>query len=247
MDPVKQPKLEDNLVNWNKIGRYSQWMFNLFAPYVGKRVIDIGVGVGNMMQFYIEKAELAIGTDIFDTQLDMVEQRFKHIVSRGGGQLVTQTLDIEQDSIDDLKKYSLDTVICINVLEHIADDLKALSNMKNMIVSGGKIILLVPAHSRLYNYMDKNAGHHRRYDRGQLVSLAKKLDLEILKSRYFNIFGIIPYVLKGKFGKKESGTFSSTLGETDFRLYNIASVILEPFEKVIKVPFGLSELIVLKK
>ena len=244
---IGYPKLENNLLSWGKINRYSKWMYNIFAPFVGKRVVDIGAGVGNMMQFYIDNAELVVATDVFESQLSVVEERFKEKTDKTK-QLVTLVLDVEKMNPLDFVQYSLDTVISINVLEHIEDDLLALNNMKNILPSGGVIILLVPAHSRLYNRFDKNAGHHRRYDKGQLSLLAEKLDMRVLKNRYFNFFGILPYYFKGKFGRqKKDDTFSSSLGEINSRFYNMAACILEPIERAVAVPCGLSELIVLEK
>ena len=190
---IVQPKLESNLSNWSKINRYSRWMYNLISPFVGKRVIDIGVGVGNMMQFYLPNVEIAIGIDIFDTQLEIVQERFADKVTEG--QLVTQLVDIEKDDLSVFKNYNLDTVICVNVLEHIKSDLHVVSKIKD-IINCGRIILMVPSHSAVYNHMDKNAGHFRRYDRGDLRAIAEKLDLQVQKNRYFNIFGIVLYYMK---------------------------------------------------
>ena len=243
---MQQPNHQDNLIKCIKIDRYYKWMYNKFSQYVGRRVIDIGAGIGNMMQFYIHNVDIAIGTDIFEGELNILQQRFDLQISQKS-QLKTMILDIEKDNVEHLKQHNLDTAICVNVLEHIENDSMALGKMKDIVVSGGKIILLVPAFSILYNHMDKAGGHYRRYDKGQLCLLAKASNFKIIKNCYFNMFGILPYAIKGKFGKKRDEMFSDSLGETSSRLYNIMSCILEPFEKVVKVPFGISELIVLEK
>ncbi|MDL2253532.1 class I SAM-dependent methyltransferase [Ruminococcaceae bacterium OttesenSCG-928-I18] len=236
-----QPKLEENLKQWNKIDRYSKWMYHTYCQYIGKRVLDIGVGIGNMTQFYIHDVDLAICADIFDSQLGLVSERFSDFP------VETLKLDIENDDICELKTYELDTVICINVLEHIENHQKALQNMRDAICDNGKIIILVPALSKLYNEMDKNAGHYRRYDKGQLEKLGKETDLNIIHQRYFNMLGVIPYRVKGKGTISEGNTFSSTLNEGSSKMINYASHILEPIEKIIKIPFGLSEVIVFEK
>lgn len=95
--------------------------------------------------------------------------------------------------------------------------------------------------------MDANVNHYRRYDRGVMKDLAAKAEMEILYNGYFNILGIIPYFIKGKRKIKNGESFSSTLNEGNSRLYNVASKILEPIEKLIPPRWGLSEINVFKK
>ena len=238
---MNQPNYEANLKQWDKIDAYSAWIYSTYSCYIGKRVLDIGVGVGNMTKFYIDRPEIVICGDIVDSQLQFVKQRFinKNV------QVIS--FDIEKDNVDFLHEFNLDTVICINVLEHIEDDLKALKNMASVCKKYGKIIIFVPACNKIYNHMDKNGGHYRRYDRGQIESMAKKAGLKVLKQSYFNIFGIVPYVYKGWRKKSLNETFSSSLNETNSRIYNIASKVLSSIEKRVKIPIGLSEIIVLEK
>ena len=97
--------------------------------------------------------------------------------------------DIMKDEVGDYKgKY--DTVICINVLEHLKDDNLAIQKMKELLKPGGKLIIMVPALQKLYCSLDENVGHYRRYDKGDLQRLAKDNHLTIKKNIYFNQLGI---------------------------------------------------------
>lgn len=71
--------------------------------------------------------------------------------------------------------------------------------------------------------------------------------MQVVENKYFNLLGILPYYLKGRFSKDTGGSFSTGLNEGNSKLYNLASKILRPLESRFPPPAGLSELIVLKK
>jgi len=233
--------LSENLSNWDYIENYSAWMYHIYMDYVGTRVFDVGAGMGRMAEYYIDSVKKVVATDIFQNQVDFMNQKFKNYPYFHA--------DLVNILEDDLTKYKgrFDTVICINVLEHLSDDYKAVENMKMLLISGGKIIILVPAFQKLYCYMDKNVSHYRRYDSGRLEDIAEKNELHIIQHCYFNRLGIIPYWLKGRGKNNIKESFSSSLNQSSGRIYNIASVILEPIEKKFPPKRGLSEIIVLQK
>ncbi len=238
---LEQPNLREALIKRQKIDRYSLWMYHSFENYVGKRVLDIGTGTGNLVSFYADKCDKVITTDIFPDQVSYATERFKDLKN-----IECMMFDICKDDINIFKKYNLDTITCINVLEHLEDDFEVLKRAKDIIVENGKVIILVPSFSWLYGTLDKSCGHYRRYDKKILLKMARELNFTVIKDNYFNLFGIIPWYLKGKVFKKEK-TFSETLNEVNSKIYNIASVILEPLEKTLKIPFGMSEIIILQK
>lgn len=235
-----QPDLTESLKKRQQINKYSRWMYNNFKGYIGKRVLDIGSGTGNMISFFIDNCEKVVATEIFPDELEYIKERFK------SSNLECRIFDISKDNIEESKKYSFDTITCINVLEHIEDDLKAVSNMKGIIEIKGRIIILVPAVSKAYGTMDKACGHFRRYDKGDLEKIADTLGLKIISNKYMNPLGLIPWILKGKIQKKEC-TFSDYLDEKRSFIYNFASGLLENIEKVIKMPFGISQIVILEK
>lgn len=236
-----QPDLTESLKKRQQINRYSRWMYNNFKDYIGNRVLDIGSGTGNIISFFIDKCEKVVATDIFPSEIEYMKERFTN-----NNNLECRVFNISDDDIDELKGYSFDTITCINVLEHIEDDFEALKKMKQIVINNGIIILLVPAFYFLFGTLDKKCGHFRRYNKNILKEIAIRLDLKVIAHKYFNIFGIIPWYIKGKILKKD-GTFSDTLNENNSKIYNLASWLLEPFERIIKVPLGISEVIVLQK
>lgn len=236
-----QNDLSKNLDKWSNIEAYSRWMFHVYKEYVGKKVFDVGAGMGRMVQFYIEQCERVLATDIFQHQVDYMNKNFEDFSN-----FEAVLLDITKDDISCYAE-QYDTVLCINVLEHLEDDELAIRKMKELLCNRGKLVLFVPAFQKLYCQMDANVSHYRRYDRNVLKSLADKCDMKVLYNGYFNVMGIIPYFLKGRRKMKAGESFSSTLNEGNSKLYNIASRIMEPIEKKIPPRWGLSEIIVLQK
>lgn len=239
---MKQNDISENLEKWNNLDRYSRWMYHSYKKYIGNRILDIGAGIGNLTRFLIENGECVIGVDIFDKQIEIMNKRFAQHCNFNA-----INFNFLEDDLEKLRPYKFDTVVCVNVLEHLENDILAIKKMKEILEVNGKIIILVPAWKKLYSYLDKNVGHYRRYDRGELKKLAERCNMSVIQDKYFNFWGILPYYLKGKLVKDKGGSFSTDLKVVDSKFYNVASVILEPIENLLKPPIGLSEIIVLKK
>lgn len=234
-----QNNITENLNQWNKISRYSKWMYDVYKMYIGKRVLDIGAGIGTVTGYYIEGVDSCVATELFDNQVAYMNERFKNFEY-----FHACNFDIMTNEIKQLGE-GFDTVICINVLEHIEDHALALRKINSVMSNNGKLIICVPAMSKLYCYMDKNVGHFRRYDKDELKNLAGDCGFQVVDNFYFNLMGIIPYWLKGRLGKDKGGSFSTDLNENNSKLYNFAAAILEPIEKVIRPRGGISEFIIL--
>ena len=237
---MAQNNITENLNAWNKLDRYSKWIYHMYEKYIGKEVLDIGGGVGTAISFYIDTAERVVATELFENQVNIMNKRFENYQYFKAIQA-----DIMKDDFSAYDKF--DTIILINVLEHIEDDRKALANMKKLLKDSGTIIICVPAMPGLYCYMDKNVGHYRRYTKGELRVKAKRAELQVIEDKYMNFMGILPYWIKGKLKKDNGGSFSTSIDEGESKLYSIATSILEPIERVIKPPIGISEFIILTK
>lgn len=238
---MHQKELSENLSHWNYISRYSEWMYQSYSEYIGTKIFDVGAGMGRMVSYYLPKAEKVVATDIFQSQVDHMNKIFNSYPA-----FQARKLDVLEDNLTQYQS-SFDTVLCINVLEHLADDELAVRNMYGLLVPGGHLIIMVPAFQKLFCQMDVNVSHYRRYDRGVLAQMASRLGYTVAYNGYFNRMGIIPYYLKGKLKKGTKESFSSSLNEHNGRIYNLASAILAPIEKRFPPHSGLSELFVIRK
>lgn len=241
---MHQNNITEYLNSWNKLDEYSLWLYHNYEQFIGKSCVDIGGGIGTAISFYIKSVDRVIATELFQNDVDVMNDRFKSFPY-----FHALKLDIMNDNIDSLIKFSPDTVICINCLEHIEDDILALKKMKSIVQEKGRIIICVPAMSWLYCYMDKNVGHYRRYSRGELKRKAIMAGLKVIDNHYMNFMGIFPYWIKGHLikSKKKDNSFSSSIGDNESKLYSIATKVLEPIEKKIKPMAGISEFIILEK
>jgi SAM-dependent methyltransferase len=91
-----------------------------------------------------------------------------------------------------------DTIICLNVLEHVDDDISALQAIRRMLAPRGRLILLVPALPALYGTIDKALGHHRRYKRPPLTSLLTATGFTVAHIEYFNLAGVPGWWFAGR-------------------------------------------------
>jgi SAM-dependent methyltransferase len=131
----------------------------------------------------------------------------------------------------------LDSVVCLNVLEHIEDDRRVLAELYRAIEPGGVLVVLVPAHPELYSDLDRNLGHHRRYTRELLEERFREAGFVVEKSRYFNWVGAIGWYVYGRLMKRPHITKAATRG------YQLASR-LRALEERFTFGFGLSTIVV---
>src|SRR4029077_684540 len=141
--------------------RYNTWMFDRVRPWVGDAVLEIGAGIGTLSAFLMDRHRVTL-TDTSTTYLDALRTRFAGRSNVDVARLFLPTAD----PADFDPPY--DTVICLNVLEHVEDDARSLRAILNLLRPGGRLVLLVPALPALYGTLDRALGHYRRYGRRDL-------------------------------------------------------------------------------
>ncbi len=207
--------------------RLNRWMYETIAPHLGSRILEVGSGIGNITT-YLAKREVVIASDVSSLYLDYLKNRFK---SRPNVQV--RHLDLANVPTDELRWLELDTVVCVNVLEHIELDVAVLEQLRRALVPGGKLILLVPAHQLLYGSLDRELGHHRRYAKKELRRKLEQAGFRLVHLQHFNMAGIPGWLLNGRLlGRKALPAFQ-------VRLYNLLLPLFK-LERLFRLPFGLS-------
>lgn len=175
--------------------RYNRWQFDLVAPYLGRRILEVGAGIGNMSEQFLEvKPELLVATDTDPFYRERLAERF---ASRP--EVAVETLSMPDLSAGSrFARYRLDTVIATNVVEHIEDDLGTVITMRNLLVSGGRAIILVPALQSIYGELDRELGHYRRYGPARLRTLMERGGLRVEQLRWFNRVGVLGWWFNGR-------------------------------------------------
>lgn len=173
------------------LGRYNAWVFEQIRPAIRGSVLEVGAGIGNMSAFLLGAPRLAL-TDVDPASLADLERRF----GRRQGVTIARW-DLNAPPPEAIARERFDTVLCLNVLEHIEADRQALAHMRALLAPGGRLVLLVPSHPWLFNRLDRAVRHHRRYDRAGLASRLAEAGFVSVRTWRFNALGALGWWLNG--------------------------------------------------
>lgn len=170
---------------------YNRWLFDRVSPWVGDRVLEIGAGVGNLSVFVVDRERVVL-SDVDAYYLERLRERF----ARRPNVAVTA---LRLPAVDaGLAAERFDTVICLNVLEHVEDDRGSLAAMRQLLQPRGRLVLLVPALPWLYGTLDEALGHFRRYSPAELVAKSREAGFRVRHLEYFNLAGIPGWWFAGR-------------------------------------------------
>jgi glycosyltransferase involved in cell wall biosynthesis len=161
--------------------RFNRWMAETIRPWMGKRVLELGAGIGNMTQHLSRGRKLYMATDLDEEHLARLRVRFQN---RPNFECAHCDLCNSRDFA--ALEASFDTVVCLNVLEHVKDDLEGLRNIRSALAPGGRAIVLVPQDQAIYGTLDKVLGHYRRYSAGELSGRMEQAGLRVERMMEFN-------------------------------------------------------------
>ena len=217
----------------NRAPRFTKWMADVIRPYVGQRVLEIGAGTGNLTAQLIPRL-LYWATDINPLYLMYLEN-----VGRNRPYMRVGFTDAEKAESYP-RDQTFDTVICLNVVEHLVDDRGALLNIRSVLDAGGRAIILVPCGPGLYGTLDEVLGHQRRYTRESLEKLVTSAGFELDKMLEFNRVGVIAWWLNGRVLRRR------TFGLSQIKVLNVMTPIFRAVDKILPWP-SLSLIAVIKK
>lgn len=214
--------------------RYDRWIYHRLQPFIGRRVLEVGCGLGNFTPFLLDR-ELVVATDLSTEYCASVAARFAD-----APHLVVRPHDITADP-SPLIEYSFDTVVCLNVLEHIADDLVALRNIHRVLVPDGVLVLLVPAVPALYGTLDAAIGHWRRYRRDELIRKAVDTGFVPQACFHLNLLAILGWWVSGKLLRLRIAPTSQ------LRAFDLLVPLCAILEALRPPPIGLSLVLIARK
>ena len=161
--------------------RFNRWMADTIAPYVGSRVLEIGAGIGNLTRNLVLKRKLYVATDVEREYLEQLQKRFQHRPA-----VRIHKLNAENPAEYEPFQNQFDSVICLNVLEHLKNDREVLESIRSVIQPGGRLILLVPNGPSAFGTLDEALGHYRRYTPEGLAVLLGQSGFELERMLQFN-------------------------------------------------------------
>ncbi len=206
------------LTSLNHVRKFSAWMARCISPGVGRRVLEIGAGIGNLTRHLMPR-DAYVATDINRHYLAYLRN-----VAVGKPYLQVRELNLADAAGFKPFESSFDTVICLNVLEHIAGDLEGLKNMYCALEPGGKAIVLVPQGQHLYCSLDRVLGHVKRYNRQELIELMQQAGFVNIQVRDFNKFGVPGWILNGRLLKRDY------FSRVQLKMYNMLTPAMALFD-----------------
>lgn len=185
---------KETLIQLSQFDQYSKWMYSKFKHHLGKRIMEIGCGIGNNLDNLAENPQTEIIlTDYRDDYLELLKD------AHGDRPNISfYKYDATQKAPEELLKNPPDSIVMLNVLEHINEDTLVLNNLYNLLPSGGKLVILVPAHQALYCKIDENLEHFRRYSLEELTEKMRNAGFTIVDSFHFNTVGAAGWFFSGK-------------------------------------------------
>ena len=213
------------------------WQFAQAAPHARGTVAEVGAGIGTF-------SERLLHAGVDDLLLVEPEHAcVERLRERFGADRRVTISDETLPASPALAALSgrCDLVLCQNVLEHIADDGAAVAAMGRALSPDGVLIVLVPAHPRLFGALDRAYGHERRYTRERLRQLAGQADLDVVDLYSFNALGIVGWWVKTRFSP------NPRLDPRSLRWYERLLRGWRPIEDRINLPVGLSVILVARQ
>jgi len=168
--------------------RFNRWMYSSIRKHLGARIAELGAGRGNLSKLLKEGANVLV-TDNRDDYLEELRGRWGHLPNVRVARL--DLLKAQDYAV--LKDFKVDSVVCLNVLEHIQDDLSVLRNLQQVLPPGCKVVFLVPFNQKLYSRFDQEIGHFRRYSKAELEDKIRAAGLKVECQYYFNKAGVIAW------------------------------------------------------
>jgi SAM-dependent methyltransferase len=178
--------------------RFNMWMAETIRPWLGARVLELGAGIGNMTLHLARSRKLYVATDVDEEHLARLRVRFQ---SRPN--LRCAICDLRDTADFAALGGGFDTVVCLNVLEHVEDDLRGLRNIRSALQPGGRAIILVPQDQSIYGTLDKILGHYRRYSAGQLQARMEEAGFRFERMLEFNRITRPGWYVNGRILKRQ--------------------------------------------
>jgi len=219
-------ELQATLDSLDGAHNYASWIYGLAAPYLGAEVLEVGAGHGTFTALLLGGGARVVATDLSARCVAQLRARYAG----------TSEIEIHQrDLAEAADGGTYDSIVLINVLEHIEDDVTAIKQLASALRPGGHLIVWVPAFEQLYSKFDRQVGHYRRYRIPEVRRLILNAGLETTDLRYVNTAGAVAWWLIAR----RLGRIPTKPGQV--KLFDQAAVpVLQRLEAGRRPPFGQS-------
>ena len=219
---------------------YHDWIIDEFRPFIGKHLVEVGAGTGSV-------SSLLLALEPETLALVEPSEMFQLLESNIGGGETRSEVRFHNSIFASARREIVehrrpDTIIYVNVLEHIQNDRAELAMIYDSLEEGGHALIFVPALMSLYGPFDKKIGHYRRYSKRELEEKCRATGFEIVMSKYFDLAGIIPWFVKYRLLRSDS------LGSGAVKIYDKLVVpIAKRIEGLLPIPLGKNVILAARK
>jgi 2-polyprenyl-3-methyl-5-hydroxy-6-metoxy-1,4-benzoquinol methylase len=218
---------------------YNQILFEQFENYLGNRILEVGCSLGNISQLLLENTTAKLYSS------DLLEEAVRQVLKLKAiypSRIQAEIWDLNFPPPVSIEKRKYSGIVCVNVLEHIGRDRRAIDYLYNLLDEGGYLCLLVPALPVLYGSVDRSDHHFRRYTKKEIIKIVNMRGLNLINCYYFNFFGIFGWFLMGRILKRKK------IGAISIRIYDKIFPLLYKLEQLFGYPpIGQSLILIAKK
>jgi SAM-dependent methyltransferase len=217
---------------------YYRWIIARCREHLGRVVVEHGAGAGN---FSLALLEAGVGHLAAVEPAGNLVPTLTERLAPWGRRASIWASTLEEFVVAD-HRLAVDTIVSVNVLEHIADDRTTLRTMAALVRPGGSVIVFVPALPWLYGSLDRAFDHVRRYRRDELLAKARGAGLEVLDVHFINIVGVLTWFVMGRVLRRPTLTAASV------KLFDrVAIPLISRIEGVWSPPIGQNLLLISRK
>jgi SAM-dependent methyltransferase len=226
----------NTLLRMDGAPRYNAWLGRKLRAHLGKRVLEVGAGIGTITRQIESGRELLLALEVDAFYVEKLKNLFAqkpHVKPLLSG--------VETADWDELLPYRIDSVVLSNVLEHIEDDAAAVANFRRVLEPGGRLLVLVPALPQLFGSIDEAVGHFRRYTPRTLRAVLEGQGFQVEHIEWLNLLGIPGWFANGRIFKRRA------VPPLQLALYDRVSPLLASLEDRFPIPVGMSLLAVARR
>ncbi len=220
---------ENALENLAQVGNYNEWLVSKFEKYLGENILEVGSGLGNVTIKVKDKGFSITPTDINRSFLKPLKRINKNAFYFN---IINPKPHI---------RGKFDTIVAINVLEHVRDDIRAIKNIYNLLPDNGMFIVLVPAHSILFGSYDRLAGHHQRYSKSSFYRKLTSAGFLVESIKYYNKLSALGWFINARLFKRKG------FPKLQLSILKLLVPFLDFFDKIIPFDFGISIICIASK
>lgn len=215
--------------------RYHTWVLSTFKDFLGKHVAEVGAGSGNFSSLLLkEPIEELVAIEPSNNIYPLLQEKIT-------SDKRATTHNTFFPEVSNLYPNHFDSIVYVDVMEHIKDDTEELSHIYSALKEGGHVCIFVPALQWLYSDHDASIGHYRRYHKKPLENLVEKTGFKIIKVEYFDVIGILSWFVMFKLLKRKPAP--GNVGVYD----KLVVPISRSLESIMSPPIGKNLIIVGKK